>query len=540
MAERRLSPHLGLAAAAAALFAALALAVFGRAPHRATVAASPLPAQRAVPFSLSLRVANGPLDRYLAGVPAQLSAAELGVRFGPSLATLARLRDVLERHHVRVLGGYPQRTALDAVATAAAVERLFSVRLDEHVGPGGQRYYAPLGTPRIPSWLRGSVTGVVGLDSEQRLLPADVPSQGMDPELVASAYDVAPLLSLGDDGIGLSIAIASFQHFDDGDVATYASRFGVKGPAPEHVAVSGGATVSGDDEADLDVEVVRAIAPAAQVLVYEAPSTDLGEVELLNRIVASGVRVASMSWGQCDTSADGVSGSYRQAVERALEEAAAAGTTFFIASGDSGAYDCQRDDFSDHQLSVDFPSDTPFDVSVGGTLLSVDTDGGYAGESAWNDPFEYAGGGGGIDNRDARPTWQADYKIGSASGRGVPDVSAAASGGSPWDLELAGQRMPASGTSAAAPFWAAAMLLAEQYAAAGAHPGGCFLAPVLYTLAETHQPFAAFHDVISGSNRYYPARPGWDYATGLGSPDVYALARDLAAYERAHPGCGRA
>jgi subtilase family serine protease len=504
--------------------------------------ASTVPAETPVPFSLSLRIAGGGLERYLAGAgglaAAPLSPAELGARFGPPLAALVRIRRALERHRITVLGGYPQRTAIDAVGPAATVERLFSVRLRAYAGPGGQRYYAPLGPPRLPSWLSATVTGVVGLDSEQRLVPADVPSDGMDPTLVASAYDVSPLHALGDEGAGLSIAIASFQRFDDGDVATYATRFGVKGPTPEHLAVGGGASVSGDDEADLDVEVVRAIAPAAQVLVYEAPSTDLGEVELLNRIVASGVRVASMSWGQCDTVADGVAGSYRQAVEHALEEAAAAGTTFFIASGDSGAYDCQRDDFADHQLSVDFPSDTPYDVSVGGTLLSVDTDGGYAGESAWDDPFEYAGGGGGIDRRDARPSWQSDYGIGSSAGRGVPDVSAAASGGSPWDLELSGQSAQASGTSAAAPFWAASMLLAEQYAAGSSAPGRCFLAPVLYRLAETPQPFPGFHDVVSGSNRYYPARPGWDYATGLGSPDVYSLARDLAGYERQHDGCG--
>ena len=37
-----------------------------------------------------------------------------------------------------------------------------------------------------------------------------------------------------------------------------------------------------------------------------------------------------------------------------------------------------------------------------------------------------------------------------------------------------------------------------------------------------------FHDIAAGRNLYYPATPGWDYATGLGTPDVYNLARDLA------------
>jgi kumamolisin len=91
------------------------------------------------------------------------------------------------------------------------------------------------------------------------------------------------------------------------------------------------------------------------------------------------------------------------------------------------------------------------------------------------------------------------------------------------------------GTSAATPFWASAMLLAEQFAKKDGVKRRCFLAPILYKLAATHQAHPAFHDVKLGGNRYYDAGPGWDYATGLGSPDVYNLARDLAAYLRTHP-----
>ena len=63
----------------------------------------------------------------------------------------------------------------------------------------------------------------------------------------------------------------------------------------------------------------------------------------------------------------------------------------------------------------------------------------------------------------------------------------------------------------------------------------CFLAPILYRLATTKQTYAAFHDVRVGGNRYYDAGPGWDYATGLGSPDVWNLARDLVTFLKSHP-----
>jgi kumamolisin len=97
-----------------------------------------------------------------------------------------------------------------------------------------------------------------------------------------------------------------------------------------------------------------------------------------------------------------------------------------------------------------------------------------------------------------------------------------------------------SGTSAATPFWAASMSLAEQYARAQGVPSQCFLAPLLYRVAATRGPYSpAFHDIVYGSNRYYPAKTGWDYATGLGSPDVWNLARDLVAYLKANPSACR-
>jgi kumamolisin len=57
-----------------------------------------------------------------------------------------------------------------------------------------------------------------------------------------------------------------------------------------------------------------------------------------------------------------------------------------------------------------------------------------------------------------------------------------------------------------------------------------FVDPMLYAIAATPQRAPAFHDLTKGTNRYYPATKGWDFATGLGSPDVYHLAQDLMAY----------
>jgi kumamolisin len=78
------------------------------------------------------------------------------------------------------------------------------------------------------------------------------------------------------------------------------------------------------------------------------------------------------------------------------------------------------------------------------------------------------------------------------------------------------------------------MLLIQDFAAGEGIGRLGFVDPILYALASTQQQFPPFHDVTLGGNRYYQATPGWDFATGLGSPDVYNLARDMVTYLKAH------
>jgi kumamolisin len=80
-----------------------------------------------------------------------------------------------------------------------------------------------------------------------------------------------------------------------------------------------------------------------------------------------------------------------------------------------------------------------------------------------------------------------------------------------------------------APIWAGFTALIDQYLTShGGHPVG-FFNPLLYSLADGSPSYPAFHDIAVGGNDFYPAGPGYDMATGLGSPDVWNLARDLTA-----------
>src|SRR5262249_42527437 len=292
-----------------------------------------------------------------------------------------------------VVGAYRQRTAIDARASVAAISRLFHVRFRDFRDVSGVTYHAPVGRPRIPVVLRPFVAGVVGLSTRPVALPADLPHGALLPDDAALAYDVAPLRRAGIDGTGQTIALLSLPPFppngrdtaDDG--STFRDKFAPRGPDPVDVKILGGGSVKDVSEDDLDLDVVSAIAPGAQIVNYEAPSTAAGVVDMFGRLVADGrAGIASFSWGICD---EGLPAPYRLGVPAALKLAVLRGITVFVAAGDSGSYDCQRADFADHRLTVDFPASSPQAVAVGGTLLSVATDGSYAGEAGWEQPLSY-------------------------------------------------------------------------------------------------------------------------------------------------------
>jgi subtilase family serine protease len=509
-------------------------------------AVGPAPAGEPIQFTLLLRLpGEARLQKALAAIENPRSPsfhhyikpADFGARFGLSLPALHALERTLAADGLAVVTSYPQRTELIVHGTVGTVEKLLHVRITTYVGPHGQRAHAPNGKPVIPASLQPDIQGVAGLDSRPRFVAQDVPMGGITPALASTAYDVAPLHALGVDGQGETIGIVSFSAYNASDPATFASDQGITGPAPRVVAVDGGTTdLSGEIEANLDIDVVRSIAPQAQVLVFEVPQTTSAYADAINAMVADHITIISSSWGQCELELDP---GEQTADTQALTAAVAAGVTMFVSSGDSGAYDCQQSDPTDHRPSVDWPAASSDAVAVGGTRLYVNGSGDYLEEGAWEDTLSQAGGGGGLATIDARPSWQTGPGVStqySDGKRQVPDVSAAADPGTPWGIFAAGQPEEVGGTSAAAPFWASSMLLIQQYAAGKGVSSLGFVDPILYALAATPQALPPFHDVDLGGNRLYQATTGWDYATGLGSPDVSNLAQDMVKYLKAHGG----
>lgn len=505
-----------------------------------------------VHFSLVLRLGQRRLNSFLADLynPRSrlyhhfIDAKTFGERFGVPAAALQSATRLLSADGVHITAQYPQRTALDARAPAGAVDRLFSTSLMDYVASSGRRFHAPATRPVVPSSLARIVSGISGLDGRYLPLPDDVPNGGLRPGSVGPAYDIAPLYGRGIQGQGEKVGIISFATFPQSDLDGFDQQFGLPPVTPQQASPSDVGPALDTNPTDqgevlLDLEVVHEVAPEATIIDYNAPYTDASGAStlgtIIDKIVADGqVDIVSDSWGGCELQ---TSSSDIQRDQQSIEAADARGISIFKSSGDAGAYQCQRANPSDHRLSVEWPTSSPGVIAVGGTSLSVSPSGAYAGETAWEDALSQGGGGGGLSTLFPRPSWQRALGVVNQFSNGkrqLPDVAAAADPNAGWATYEGGQLGEEGGTSAASPFWAGAMTLIEQYARQHGVDHLGFVDPMLYAIASTAQPLPPFRDITIGTNRYYPATTGWDFATGLGSPDVYGLAQDIVGYLKSH------
>jgi kumamolisin len=507
-----------------------------------------------------------------------LSAEQFGERFGLPAAEIERIRGELAGAGFDVRAVFPQRTGISLAGPVGAIDEFFATEMGDFRDTDGRRYVAPLHAPVVPATLRPSVTSVAGLNGLAFPAPLAIPrGEGLFPEDAAKAYGVTPLKEQGINGEGQTIAIVSFGTFRDEDVDAF-DKF-VKLDAPplaqsvEHVAVNGGnddATGEIAGEVNLDIDVVRGLAPQAKILNYETPLSSLssfvtGLGTAVNQVVAEGrADIVSISYGLCDTKTLENGSAFLSPGDRKLSEGAfaaarSAGISVFVAAGDTGAFGCQRFDPNDTSVVPLWPGDSPNVISVGGTLLNVRQDGTYLDEAGWEDVLSQGGTGGGVNPSgiaaDALPDYQQgtlnvngqqvpilDSKRNPEGHRQGPDVAASADPDSGFfsvspAKDGSSQGGPIGGTSAATPFWAASMLLIRQFAEQqNVGPLG-FVDPMLYEIAKqkvnydgTDSADEPFHDVTIGGNRKDDCTVGWDFATGLGSPNVSVLADDVVEF----------
>ena len=336
-------------------------------------------------------------------------------------------------------------------------------------------------------------------------------------------------------------------------------------------------------EVSLDVEIAHAIAPGANILLVTTPTAETLGVQGFPQMIAAEkyvvdhhlADVISQSFG----SAEEAFGS-TQSLENlryAFKAAAANHVTVLASSGDTGTTNDQKAPVGKGGSSipgktVSWPGSDPLVTGVGGTSLCTDPNNvitrvvdnvdppaacqapaavGQA-EIVWSRPAAGVATGGGFSHVFPRPAYQDNLPAGSttipAAQRGVPDIASQANSRTgalvyislPPDGNsgLICGSAPCStgwydigGTSLSAPEWAGLVAIAAQI-----HGGGLGLInTALYQIATSPTLYAGdFFDVTVGSNDAvpgsgYPATPGWDPATGLGTPNAANLLPALAA-----------
>ena len=253
-------------------------------------------------------------------------------------------------------------------------------------------------------------------------------------------------------------------------------------------------------EISIDVSWSHAIAPAAKIVLVEAPgATDSALLHAIDVAVQNGANIVSMSWGGTESSTDLTYESHFQA----------AGVAFVASSGDNG-----------HALS--WPATSPYVIGVGGTTLTHNQ-GSYVSEKAWS------GSGGGVSAYEPEPSYQTAFQ--NQGHRGVPDVAYDAdpsTGVAIYDsLRYKGTQgwSQWGGTSIGAPQIAGLIAIANSTrAAAGKAP--------LHYPGDFYKVVADYHDITTGTNgscSVCSAVSGYDFVTGLGTPVANALVPGLVA-----------
>ena len=467
-----------------------------------------------------------------------VTAAEFDRLYSPDPALVRAALAVLSQAGLNA-GWTPGASLATAGGPAPAAAALFGVSFQIYQEADGSRFYAADRVPPVPAALAPVVADIGGLDSYGRLQRhslATIRPGGLTPDDVLTFYNIKALRDQGLDGSGEVIVMPEIGDLPNtNDIAAYAQKFGLppfdvtlrKDPAWGTPLNPG----KPDGETMLDLEVIHAIAPGAKLVVYAGSARfDQGTVLMDAMVRENPNAIISDSLGACELF---VPASIRDQSSAIMDRSVAQGMSHFVASGDTGAYDCGQT----KPPAIDFPSGLPQVTSVGGTTLFLSKEGTYFAEAAWGNPIQQSGGGGGISAFYARPDWQkgpgTDNQF-SNGRRQVPDVAGVADSNTGWDIIVGGRDHQIGGTSAAAPLWAGVAALVNQSLKKKGLRRIGFANPALYWMGQNQGKLrpSPFHDVTAGNNLAYPATANWDNCTGWGSLDAVGLQAAFEAYIR--------
>ena len=527
----------------------------------------PAAALQPVHFTVHLPLRNeGELDALLAaqtaiGSPLYhhfLTPAQFVAAYGPSRAKLDAAALPL-----RAAGFAVRQTphGLEVAGTASQMARMFKSPVNSVRTRGGRITAALTGHATMPASLSTlgaiipALSGVSRRETNSERSLKGVPDNRYSAfgpywfDDLKEAYQFPSYLVLN--GRGRTIATVISSDFSDADLAQYMHHEKLPVPRTYRRIIDGGNPFnpnSGDSfEADLDIQQLAGMAPAATVVDYETP--DLSDQSIYDAYAAvdddNKVDVVSSSFGGCElyyTPAYNGGQNFTfilKAYDQLFKQGNSQGITFTASSGDQGNYQCFDPTGSYFVRGVQFPADSPRVTAVGGTNLITEytppvggkrnLDSGYIRESEYADhrtgPRNFIwGSGGGESVVFPRPAYQnlVGYNY---AGRGVPDLSLQM-GGCPGDAircnpddsasveAFAGQLVGVIGTSISSPDFAGLLALKIQH---DGHRLGN-VNPESYRIARqgTYKGSHFYHNNIPGNNGFR-STTGYNLVVGNGS-----------------------
>jgi Pro-kumamolisin, activation domain len=470
-----------------------------------------------------------------------ITQAEFKATYGATDADYASLKNWATDNGFTTVATYSNNLLLSVQATAAIIEQAFFVNLVFRQRTDGSSYVSVDRNPSLN--LSVPILEISGLNDYYPVRNLNNPTAtGNGGSFRAADLRNAylgvgnPLQSL--DGTLQVVGIVDFATFAASDISGpsgYASlQLPVQGqnsplPLPNVTIVAtegGNPGANALSEADTDVAMVYAMAPAARILFFQGSTGITGHLDdILHAMATSAtpLTIASCSLGF----------GYSDNANQALGQMAVNGVTFFTASGDNG------------DIGNNDPGNLKFvnQTLVGGTILNTNPltslapnvypNPYYSSENTWN-----TGGGatgGGILNGVPIPDYQTGVSMatngGSTTNRNYPDVAAVAS-----NIEFVLNGAPNSsfeGTSFAAPIWAGFMALVNQFGQNSGGPGKAgFINPTIYDIGLTSGTAedlykVCFNDIadnggngIGGGGGGHNSVAGYDLCTGWGSPQA--------------------
>lgn len=517
--------------------------------------------------------------------------AEFAQRFGVSPDVTHATQQWLRGRGLTVETTSPTGDLLTVSGSVAEIERAFGVRENRYLSQG-KRFVANDAPPLVPTSL--PIDAVSGLDTVRAFTPTEphaVRSSGSFSGTLKPT-DLWGIYDLPKDNLGQGQTAGLFGEGEP-DTVIQNLRYFEKAQQLPKVPVrvvtteGGGFQDYGDNAGNiewyLDSQAITGMAPdLARLDLYFAKTLFDHDIFASFKKWADdpqGPLQMNASFGECEANPSNPAtgplaqvpygtevGDELEAIgEPVLQQANLEGRTLFASTGDTGS-GCPEvvvpvlgagNGVAIQPVPiVNYPAASPHAVAVGGTVVTTDG----TNHAKRTDEQSWLFTGGGASHFIAEPSWQKPiaqvdqpcvahpdgqlYAGAPPTCRGIPDVSTLSGNitGNGYFIVSDGEPSSEGGTSLSSPLMVG---MWSRIQAAAPEKGLGFADPVLYRLGADPKKYARdFHDITQAEhgapgNGTYVDGKGWDYVSGLGSPDVSAIMRDLLgrtkARVQAHP-----